>query len=75
MLETNIRVLPANIAHASNSISGILSLEAQNLAVIGEEGKQLYETYPLSHAVDTRPDTAFQSFGGACIGTALTSSG
>lgn len=63
VLETNIRVLPANIAHASNSINRILSLEAQNLAVIGEEGKQRYETYPLSHAVDTRPDTAFQSFG------------
>jgi len=71
VLETNIRLLPDTILHSSDNVQNILSLEARNLEILGDEGKQHYEAYPPSNAVDTRPDTAFQSFGNAKRGDTI----
>ncbi|KAH9929659.1 uncharacterized protein B0H18DRAFT_995571 [Fomitopsis serialis] len=62
IVETNIRLLPDSAVHTADSVEKVLTVEDQNLALLGTAGKQEYEDHPLSHAVDTRPDTAFRSF-------------
>ncbi|PCH34217.1 hypothetical protein WOLCODRAFT_135572 [Wolfiporia cocos MD-104 SS10] len=71
VLETNIKLLPDTMKHTGDSAECILALEAENLEMLGDAGKQHYEEHPLSHAVDTRPETSFQSFGNARAGDSI----
>ncbi|KZT72881.1 hypothetical protein DAEQUDRAFT_722509 [Daedalea quercina L-15889] len=68
VLETNIKLLPEATVHTADSAEKMLALEERNLAILGTAGKQEYEAHPLSHAVDTYPDTAFRSFSNARTG-------
>ncbi|KAH9837249.1 uncharacterized protein C8Q71DRAFT_757421 [Rhodofomes roseus] len=71
VLETNIRLFPDAIIRTADSAEKILTIEEQNLVILGTAGKQEYENHPLSHAVDTRPDTAFRSFANARAGDVI----
>lgn len=62
MLETNIAILPGATVRTADRAEKMLAIEEENLLILGTAGKQEYEDHPLSHAVDTRPDTAFRSF-------------
>ena len=64
VLETNIGILPDATIRIADHAENMLAIEEQNLVILGTAGKQEYCEHPLSHAVDTRPDTAFRSFAG-----------
>lgn len=64
MLETSIGILPDAINRTADRAENMLTIEEESLTILGTAGKQEYEHHPLSHAVDTRPDTAFRSFAG-----------
>lgn len=64
VLETNIAILPDATIRTADRAEKMLAIEERNLVILGTAGKQEYEDHPLSHAVDTRPDTAFRSFAG-----------
>ena len=64
VLETNIAIHPDATIRTADRAEKMLAIEEQNLVILGTAGKQEYEDHPLSHAVDTRPDTAFRSFAG-----------
>jgi hypothetical protein len=61
VFETNIRLLPEDLSHVSQSVLHMLNLELSHLDHLGNEGKNHYLEYPPSHAVDGRWETSFQS--------------
>ncbi|KAI0734398.1 hypothetical protein C8Q72DRAFT_389402 [Fomitopsis betulina] len=72
VLETSIGILPDAINRTADRAENMLTIEEESLTILGTAGKQEYEHHPLSHAVDTRPDTAFRSFADARVGDAIT---
>ncbi|KAK0208913.1 hypothetical protein DFS33DRAFT_1306372 [Desarmillaria ectypa] len=67
VLETSIRLLPEAV---DTSAVGIFTRE--DSGVLLEENTKHYLLHPLSHAVDTRADTAFRSLTGGKKGDAIS---
>lgn len=61
ILETSINLLPPTVISSTTSASQMLAIEKRNVKLLGEARKSHYLHFPLSHAVDGRPDTVFYS--------------
>ncbi|THH31959.1 hypothetical protein EUX98_g2215 [Antrodiella citrinella] len=72
LLETNIRLLPDGMVHASDDVSDILKQEETNLKTLGPDSISRYIGHPPSHAVDGDPSTFFESPFGATQGDYIT---
>lgn len=75
VLDTNIRILPEEVSHTANNISDILALEAKNIEVLGDSGKENYLQHSPSNAVDMKPDTVFRSLTRTCLRSASSAPG
>jgi len=64
LFETSIDLLSNVVKPFASTTEHMLDLEATNAALMGDDRRSHYLSYPPSHAVDGRPDTAFCSFQG-----------
>ncbi|KAK0466356.1 uncharacterized protein EV420DRAFT_1261735 [Desarmillaria tabescens] len=67
VLETSIRLLPEIVDVSSADV-----FTREDSSLLLEEDTKHYLLYPLSHAVDTRADTAFRSLTGGKKGDAIS---